>query len=75
MAKCCLKQILETEGIKQSDLARVSDISSGTINRTCNGKLMPAPTTRSRIIKALVELSGKEYKPETVFPNRKGGSK
>jgi DNA-binding XRE family transcriptional regulator len=67
MKKNRLKEILVQEGITQSELARVSDLSIGTVNRTCNHSRLPSKTTCMKMIKGLNQLADMEYHYENVF--------
>jgi transcriptional regulator with XRE-family HTH domain len=67
MATNRLKEVLEREGIRQSEIAYKSGVSVGTVNRTCNMKRTPSPTMRHKILKALVELTGTEYHHDDIF--------
>ncbi len=64
-----LKEILEAEGLKQSEFAEKCGASVGTVNRTCNSKRLPSVTYRNRMVKALCELSGNHYEYQDVFPD------
>jgi transcriptional regulator with XRE-family HTH domain len=72
MATNNLKSTLVREGIKQAELARDSSVSSGTVNKVCNGRLTVAPTTRHRLVGALNRRIGSEkYRTEDIFPGTK----
>ena len=67
-----LKVVLVDEGITQSDLQKKSGISTSTISKTANCKMVPSPTMQSRIIKAINELVNEEkYSKEYIFNNHK----
>ena len=73
MATNNLKKILTKEGISQVELAKESTLSDGTINKICNQKRTPAPTSMFRILNALNKLLEKEkYQITDLFPNYKG---
>lgn len=63
-----LKELLEKNGIRQATFARAAGISSGMLNRVCNGKVAPASTTQYRIVNKLAEMSGNKYTLSDVFP-------
>lgn len=72
MASNELKAVLIKEGLKQSELAGEAGVSQGTVNKVCNGKLMPAPTTRNRLVAALNRLlKSEKYRVEDIFPGAK----
>ena len=60
-----LKEILETEGITQVELHQQCKLSIGAISRFANGK-EPNPVSKSKLVKALNEIIGKE-KYNTTF--------
>jgi transcriptional regulator with XRE-family HTH domain len=62
-----LKEIREREGIRQSELARKSDISVTTIRRA-EGTRWPSPVTQAKLVKALNALAETEYTVDEVFP-------
>jgi len=64
-----LKNTLEKEGINQIDLVVPSGIAHGTINKICNYKYDPSPTSKSKILKGLNKLTEKVYKLEDIFLN------
>jgi len=68
MAKNKLRQILQNEGITQTQLSAKSSVSSGTVNKLCNGKRSVSPTTQAKILKGLISLAGKNYDRKDVFP-------
>ena len=72
MAKNNLKSILEQEGIKQTELAKAIDLSTGMINKVCNKKYDPAPTSKHKILHGVNRITGREYGIQDVFPNSKG---
>lgn len=74
MASSTFKQLLVEEGIKQAAFARAAGVSVGMVNRVCNGKIIPAPTTRNRMIKKLNELTGKQYSHDDAFSARRKSS-
>jgi len=67
LSKNNLKIILVENGITNSELSRASGRAPGTISKICNNKYSPAPTTKSKIVLAINELSGKNYSVEEVF--------
>ena len=66
-----LIQVLQTEGIRQTELAEDSKISLGTINRVCNGKQKITRTTMGKIVKSINRLSGECYEISDVFFSEK----
>lgn len=62
-----LKQVIVAEGITQAELSRKCGLSTGTINRACNQVLILSPTSRSKILKAINDLSGKKYIHKKLF--------
>lgn len=68
MARNNLRAILIDEGVTQAELSRKSNLSAGTINKVCNQKRSPSPTTVSKIVKSLNNLAGKKYDNDDVFP-------
>lgn len=71
MATNFLKDILIKEGLTQSSLSLAINVSAGTINKVASGSRTPSPRIQNALVKGLVKLSGKEYKLEDVFPDRK----
>jgi len=69
MATNNLKQILIREGITQAELSRISTLSVTTINKVVNQKRTVSPTSQHKIIKALNQISGKNYEVGEIFPN------
>ena len=67
MARNKLKGTLEKEGITQAQLSKKSNVSSGTINKLCNGNRVVSPTTQAKILKALISLAGKNYSKKDIF--------
>jgi transcriptional regulator with XRE-family HTH domain len=67
MARNKLKQILQKEGITQAQLSAKSGVSSGTINKVCNGNRLVTPTTQAKILKALISLAGRNYGTKDIF--------
>lgn len=68
MAQNKLKQILESEGIRQSELRGVS---LSTISKVASGKRTASPTTYAKIVKALnAHLGSDKYEVGDVFPRR-----
>jgi len=71
MADNNLYQILAKEGLSQSQLANVSGLSSGTVNRIATKKKSGAPRTNHKIVKGINVLCGKDYDYKDVFPQAK----
>jgi transcriptional regulator with XRE-family HTH domain len=69
VAKNNLKRILDEEGKSQADLCRISNVSTGTLNKVFNEKRTPAPKTLSKIVAGLNKISEKRYARIDVFPN------
>ena len=67
MAQNGLKNVLINEGITQAELTKESGISQGTINKVCNGKRTPSPTTQHKILKALNKLTHTKYELSDIF--------
>lgn len=72
MATNKLKEIIVNEGITQTELAKESNLSDGTINKICNKKRTPSPTTMNKIVKALNVLSKNSHDVKNIFPNYTG---
>ena len=68
-----LKSILVNEGITQAELSRESGVGLGTINRVCNNRRTIAPTTRSKLLKALNTLADDVYELADIFSNGRNG--
>lgn len=68
MAQNNLKKILVKEGHTQAQLASTSSLSEGTVNKICNLKRTPSPTTMVKLVKALNKLAGVKYRVSEVFP-------
>jgi DNA-binding XRE family transcriptional regulator len=62
-----LLELLTENGIKQSKIASVSELSKETINRICKNHTQGSPVTQVSLVKALNQLSGKEYTVQDVF--------
>jgi transcriptional regulator with XRE-family HTH domain len=72
MATNNLKSLLTQEGVSQRELADKSGLSDGTINKICNKKRTPAPTSMFKILKAFNELvGGDDYTILQIFPKYK----
>ena len=72
-AKDKIKQHITELGISQSDLARLSGLAFGTINRILNGKQELLPNTMAKIAEALnlsVSQLMDDDSQEIMFPNR-----
>jgi predicted transcriptional regulator len=69
--KNTLQQVLDKEGLKQSDIAKESKISTVTINKICVGvRTTPTPATRTRILNAVNKLKTSNhalYSEEDIF--------
>ena len=68
LAKNNLKSILEKEGITQAELAKVTSLANGTINKTCNQKYDPAPTSKHKILNGINKLADNDYVVQDIFP-------
>lgn len=62
-----LRDVRESEGITQTKLARKSDLSDKTVRNAEKGRV-PTPVTVHKMVNALNDLSGKDYKVEDIFP-------
>ncbi len=71
MAKNNLKSILEKEGVNQTEFAKAISMSNGTINKICNQKYNPAPTSKHKILNGINKLTGKDYTIQDIFSNSK----
>ncbi|MCX6224698.1 MAG: helix-turn-helix transcriptional regulator [Bacteroidia bacterium] len=68
MATNRLKEVLEKEGITQTQLALGSGISIGSINKWVNQKRNPSPTMQSRISKTINKILGDDlYQNDNIF--------
>ena len=67
MAQIRLKEILTSNGIRQSTLASITGLAVGYINKICNKKVIPSLTTKNIILKGLTKLSSKSFSLEEVF--------
>ncbi len=68
MATNNLKRILIKEGIKQSELSRVTNISITTINRIYNKKREGSATTNHRLLNGINSILKEEkYFIEDIF--------
>jgi|GEM_PF-941360 len=65
-----LKKTLETEGIKQVELANSTGLSSGTINKICSLKYDPSTTIKNRLIKGIENLTRKDFNLSEIFPTQ-----
>ncbi len=69
-----LKEVLTREGISQSKLQKITDLSLTTINKVANNRRRVSDTTKSRIViginKLLREIheENRSYKVEDIFP-------
>jgi transcriptional regulator with XRE-family HTH domain len=65
-----LAEIRNTEGLSQSELAKLANLNSRTISRVESGRRNVAPTTKGKIIKGLNKYQDKlrEYTLDYVFP-------
>lgn len=75
MAKNNLKATLQKEGITQVELSSPANVSTGSISKYINQKRTPSPTTMSKIVKGINQLSGKSYTTKDIFPNSKPSKK
>jgi len=67
MATNSLKDKLNKHGITQVELSKESGRSIGLINKVCNKKITPSPTTKYKILNALNKLSDENYTIEDIF--------
>jgi len=63
-----LKEICESEGIRQIELSTESGVAYGTVNKVYNNNRTVAPVTRAKLAKAASRLAGNEYSVADVFP-------
>ena len=64
-----LREILDTEGLTQAELSRLSKVASGTINRYINQGANPSPATKAKIVKAINNyLDSEKYSIVDIFP-------
>lgn len=69
MAFNLLGKILNDFGITQSELARISKVSLGTISRVVNSVRTPAPQTKAKIVHGINSRTNKNFGIEDVFPD------
>lgn len=69
MADNKLKEVLETEKIKENELIKISGLSKSTVRKLINKSRNAAPTTKTKIVKSLGLLSGKDIISTDVFPD------
>lgn len=63
-----LKEILETEGIRQSELADVAGLSYSAVNKASRGDSIPSKTSQSLIIKGINGiLDAEKYSINDIF--------
>lgn len=68
MPKNKLRRVLESEGISQSQLARVSCVSVSTIHKVINHKGNPTLLIKHRIVNGLKHLAYMKYNLSDIFP-------
>lgn len=69
MANNNLKEILEGEGIKQTELSDETKVSNVTINKICNQKRAGSPTTNSKLLRGINSILKKDkYSIKDIFP-------
>lgn len=57
-----LNEILVNEGIRKSDLVRASGLSSSTISKISNNKIVPSLVTQSKIVNSINNIiQSKKY--------------
>jgi transcriptional regulator with XRE-family HTH domain len=69
MANNQLRQALEENGVRQTELSQASGVSISLISKIVNNRRTPSPTTVTKIVKGLSKIAGTEVPPESVFPN------
>jgi transcriptional regulator with XRE-family HTH domain len=69
MATNQLRQVLEENGVRQTELSQVSGVSVSLISKIVNNRRTPSPTTIAKIIRGLSKIAGNEVPPESIFPN------
>jgi transcriptional regulator with XRE-family HTH domain len=70
LAENNLKEILDSEGKSQVELANAAGISDGTLNKIFNGKITPSIKILNKILTGLNKISEKkQYKFSEVFPS------
>lgn len=69
MATNNLKKLLESNGIKQVEFAKKCNLSEGYINKVCNQKRTPAPTTITNIVNTLNGMTKNSLSKREVFPD------
>lgn len=62
-----LKKTLIDYGLSQTELAKHSDLSIGTINKICAMTYNPSPKTQSRIVISLGKLAGTTFAVDDIF--------
>ena len=68
MATNNLRKVMTEEGFSQAQLAHMSGVSSGTINKIFNKKRRCAPKTNHKILKGLNAMTDNKYSYEELFP-------
>lgn len=67
-----LKQVIESEGLTQTEFAKISGISVGTLNRIANNKIEPTTRLKNKILKAMNNyLNMNKYQMSDIFPQLK----
>jgi hypothetical protein len=67
MSKNNLKKVLEKEGIRISELAKVANLSVGTIGSVTNSKRQCSAVTQMKIVKAIENISHKKIEMSDIF--------
>ncbi len=67
-AENTLRNILDSNGLGQTELAIESKVSLGTINKLCNNHISVTLKTKNRLLIGLNKLSGKHLTIDEVFP-------
>lgn len=63
-----LRNILDSHGLSQTELAAESRVSLGTINKLCNNRISVTLKTQNRLLISLNRLAGKKLTIDEVFP-------
>lgn len=48
-----LKQVIDSEGLTQVELSKISNVSIGTLSRIVNNKITPTARLKNKIVKAI----------------------
>jgi transcriptional regulator with XRE-family HTH domain len=69
MATNGLRNALEANGVRQTELSQASGVSVSLINKIVNNQRTPSPTTKAKIARGLAKIVGTEIDVAAVFPN------